>query len=155
MSQRPSISSAQLCLRTSSCSWVSLFLEGWWQDLHSGHRKTLHSAKLKTHSIGVTPVPAALHSAAHQMMGLRQCLWDPHSLMIGGKPRGNLPGSVCGSVCWGDAEVSSTRRRFPWFNLRWSLWVGAWNVLSLREDDHLSLLSSELKRLSSGIAALS
>ena len=32
---------------------------GWWQDLHSGHRKTLHSAKhktkkfLKTHSVGV------------------------------------------------------------------------------------------------------
>jgi len=25
--------------------------------------------------------------------------------------------------------------------------VGAWNVLSRREDDHLSLLSSELKRL--------
>ena len=31
--------------------------------------------------------------------------------------------------------------------------MGAWNVLSLREDDHLSLLSSELKRLN--IAALS
>ena len=33
--------------------------------------------------------------------------------------------------------------------------MGAWNVLSLREDDHLSLLSSELKRLNLGIAALS
>ena len=33
--------------------------------------------------------------------------------------------------------------------------MGAWNVLSLREDDHLSLLSSELKRLNIGIAALS
>jgi len=33
--------------------------------------------------------------------------------------------------------------------------VGAWNVLSLREDEHLSLLSSELKRLNIGIAALS
>ena len=32
--------------------------------------------------------------------------------------------------------------------------MGAWNVLSLREDDHLSLLS-ELKRLDIGIAALS
>ena len=31
--------------------------------------------------------------------------------------------------------------------------MGAWNVLSLREDDHLSL-SSELKRLDIGIAAL-
>ena len=33
--------------------------------------------------------------------------------------------------------------------------MGAWNVLSRREDDHLSLLSSELKRLDIGIAALS
>ena len=33
--------------------------------------------------------------------------------------------------------------------------MGAWNVLSLREDDHLSLFSSELKRLDIGIAALS
>ena len=33
--------------------------------------------------------------------------------------------------------------------------MGAWNVLSLREDDHLSLLSSELKSLKIGIAALS
>ena len=32
--------------------------------------------------------------------------------------------------------------------------MGAWNVLSRREDDHLSLLS-ELKRLDVGIAALS
>ena len=31
----------------------------------------------------------------------------------------------------------------------------AWNVLSLREDDHLSLLSSELQRLDISIAALS
>ena len=40
-------------------------------------------------------------------------------------------------------------------NMRRSLLVGAWNVLSRREDDHLSLLSSELKRLDMGIAALS
>ena len=33
--------------------------------------------------------------------------------------------------------------------------MGAWNVLSRREDDHLSLLSSDLKRLDIGIAALS
>ena len=32
--------------------------------------------------------------------------------------------------------------------------MGAWDVLSIREDDHLSLLSSELKRLDIGIAAL-
>ena len=74
--------------------------------------------------------------------------------MIGGKPRGNLPGSDCGSVRRGGAEVSSTRKRSPWVNLRRSLRVGAWNVVSLREDDHLSLLSSELKRLNIGIAAL-
>ena len=33
--------------------------------------------------------------------------------------------------------------------------MGAWNVLSLREDDPLPLLSSELKRLNIDIAALS
>ena len=32
--------------------------------------------------------------------------------------------------------------------------MGAWNFPSLREDDHLSLLSSELKRLDISIAAL-
>ena len=53
------------------------------------------------------------------------------------------------------AEVSSTRRRSPWVNLRQSIRVGAWNVLSLREDDHLSLLSSELQHLNISIAALS
>ena len=75
-------------------------------------------------------------------------------MMTGGKPRGNIPRSDCGSVCWSIAEVSSTRRRSPWANLRRSLLVGAWNVLSLREDDHLSLVSSELKRLNIGIAAI-
>ena len=75
--------------------------------------------------------------------------------MIGEKPRGNIPGSDCGRVCRGGAEVSSTRRRSHWVNLRRSLRAGAWNVLSLREDDHLSLLSSELKRLDVGIVALS
>ena len=75
--------------------------------------------------------------------------------MIGGKTWGNLPRLDCDSVRPGGAEVSCTRRWSPWDNLRWSLWVGAWNVLSLREDDHLSLLSSELKHLNIGIAALS
>ena len=32
--------------------------------------------------------------------------------------------------------------------------MGAWNILSLRGDDHLSLLSSEIKHLDIGIAAL-
>ena len=76
-------------------------------------------------------------------------------MMIRGKTRGNLPGSDCGRVCQGGAEVSSLSRWFPWVNPRRSLQVGAENVLSLREDDHLSLLSSELKRLNIGIAALS
>ena len=39
------------------------------------------------------------------------------------------------SVWWGGAEVSSTRRRLPWVNLRQSIWVSAWNVLSLRHGD--------------------
>ena len=88
------------------------------------------------------------------MTGLGKSLRDPQSL-TGGKPRVNLPGSDCGSVCQGGAELSSTRWRSPWVNLRRSLQLGAWNVLSLREDDHLSLISSELKRLDIGIAALS
>ena len=75
--------------------------------------------------------------------------------MIGGKPRGDILVSDCGRVCQGGAEVSSTRQRSPWVNLRRSLRVGAWNVRSLREDDHQSLLSSKLKRLDIGIAALS
>ena len=58
-------------------------------------------------------------------------------------------------MCQGGAEVSSTRRRSPWVNLRRFLQVGAWNVRSRREGDHLSLLSSEPKRLNIGIAALS
>ena len=33
--------------------------------------------------------------------------------------------------------------------------MGAWNVLSLREENHQSLLSSEIKILDIGIAALS
>ena len=129
-----------------------ILLGGWWQDLHSGHRKTLHSAK-HSRSIkksenplrGSTSCAASLRRAAHQMTGFEQSLRDPQSLMIGGKPRGNIPGSDCGRVCRGGAEVSSTRRWSPWVNLRRSLDVGAWNVLSQREDDHLFLLSSELK----------
>ena len=58
-------------------------------------------------------------------------------------------------MCQDGAEVSSTRRRTPWVNLTQSLRVAAWNVLSRREDDHLSLLSSEVKCLNIGIAALS
>ena len=89
------------------------------------------------------------------MMGLGQSLWDPQSLMTRGKPWSNIPRSDCGSVCWGGAEVLSTRQQSPWVSLRRTLQVGAWNALSQREDDHLSLLSSELKHLDIGIAALS
>ena len=51
--------------------------------------------------------------------------------------------------------MSSTRWQSSQVNRRWSLLVGVWNVLSQREDDHLSLLSTELKRLDISIAALS
>ena len=103
VSQRPSISSAQLYLRTSSCSLVTLF-EGWWQDLHCSHRKTLHSAKDKNAKKSENPLrgntscATALRRATHRMTGLGQSLREPHSLMIGGKPRGNLTGSGCGRV---------------------------------------------------------
>ena len=137
MNQQPSISRAQLCLRTSSCSWVTFFFffGGWWQDLYSGHHKTLHSAKptnvKKSVNLlyGRTSCAASLRRVAHQMMGLGQSLQDPQSLMTGGKAWGNLPGSDCGNVCRGGAEPSSTRRQSPWVNLKRSLWVGAWNVL--------------------------
>ena len=131
MSQQPSISSAQMCLRTSSCSWVTFLFGGWWQDLHSGHRKTLHSAKpqnaKKTENplCGSTSCAAALCRAAHRMTGLGQSLWDPHSFMIGRKTQGKFPGSDCGGVWWSGAEVSYIRRRSPWVNMRRSLWVGA------------------------------
>ena len=92
---------------------------------------------------------------AGQMTRLGQSLWDPYSLMIGGKARGNLPGSDCGGVYRGGAEVLSTRRQSPWANLRRFLQVGAWNVPSRREDDLLSLLSSELECLNISVAAFS
>ena len=77
---------------------------GWWQNLHSGHRKTLHSAKIqkaeKTSENplrGSTSCAAARHRAAHWMTGLGQSLRDPQSLMIERKPQGNIPRSDCGS----------------------------------------------------------
>ena len=135
------------------------FVGGWWQNLHSGHRKTLHSMKLinitknENPLYGSTSCAAALCRAAHRMMGLGQSLLDLHSL-IGGKAWGKLPQSDCGGVWQSVAEVSSTKRWSAWINLRWSLPVDAWNVLFLREDDHL-FLSSELQHLNIGIAALS
>ena len=127
--------------------------------MHYSHRKTLHSTKHKKNAKkienplrGNTSRALALRRAAHRMTGVGQSLREPHYLMTGGEPRGNSPGSDCGQA---GAEVSSIRQRSPWVNLRLSLRVGAWNVLSLREDDHLSLLSSELKRLDIGIATRS
>ena len=123
---------------------------------------TLHSTK-HTQIINKTENPfrgstccaAALQRAAHHMTGLGQSLRDPRLLMIGGKAQGKLPGLGCGGVCRGGAEVSSTRRWYPWVKLRRSLRVGAWNVLTLREDDHPSLLSSEFQHLNVGIVTLS
>ena len=130
--------------------------------MYSGHCKTLHSAKhkktikkIENPLRGSTSDAAALRWAAHRMTVLGQIVWDPHSLMMGGKPRGNLPGSDSGRACRAGAEVSSTRRRSPWVNTRRSFQVGAWNYLSRREDDHLSLLSSELMCVNISIAALS
>ena len=107
--QPPSISHVQLCLQPSSCSWVTFF-EGWCQDLNSSHRKTLHSAKptnttkIENTLSGSTSSAAAIHREAHRMRGLGQSLRDPHSLMIGGKARGKLPGSDYSGVCRGGAE---------------------------------------------------
>ena len=116
-------------------------------------RKRERTRNVTAHSVGLPPVQLSTIGVTHRMMGLRQSLRDSQSLMRGGKPWSNITGSDCGRVCRGGVEVSSTRRRSPWVNMRRSLRVGAWNVLSLREDDHLS--SSEVKRLDIGIAALS
>ena len=129
--------------------------------MHYSHRKPLHFAKHKNTKKSENPLRGStssadsLRRAAHQMTGLGQSLRDPHSLRIGGKAQGKLPGSDCSGVWWSGAEVSSTRRWSPWVNLRWSLRVSASNVLSLRGDDHLSLLSCEIKCLNIGIAVLS
>ena len=130
VSQWPSISSSQLCLWMSSCSWVT-FLGTWWQDLYSGHRKILNSTKptnakkAENPLCGSTSCAAAHRRAAHRMTRLGQSLRDPHSLMIGEKPRSKPPGSHCGVVWPSGAEVSSIRRRSPLVNLRRSLQEGA------------------------------
>ena len=128
-----------VCGRTPTVAL--LFLGGWWQDVHSCHHKTLHSAKPTNAKKTENPLrentfcAAALRRAAHQMTRLGQSLRDPHSLMMGGKARDKFPGSDCGGVWRSGAEVSSIRRRSPWINLRRSLRMGAWNVVSIREDD--------------------
>ena len=121
--------------------------------MHSGHCKTLHSTKHSRNRKksenplrGSTSCAASLRRAVHQMMGLRQILQD-HQTPKERNYGVTFPGSDCRRVCRSGTEVSSNRRQSPWVNLRRPLCVGAWNVLSRREDDHLSLLSSELKRL--------
>ena len=121
MSQQSSISSAQLCLQTSSYSWGTFYEE------LGGRICTLATVKpftpenilktqrkLKTHSLGVPPVHSCLSQGKSPDDGIgKKNLRDPHSLMIGGKTQGNLPGLGCGSVCQGGAEVLSNRRRSP------------------------------------------
>ena len=123
------------------------FLGGWWHDLHSGNRKTLHSAKPTNGRESEKPTlwEYLLCCSPWQGISLDDQIWEkpsrPPFLDDGGeKSGGKPPGSDCGGVWQSGAEVSSTRRCSPWVNLRRSLRVGAWNVLSLREDDHLSLI---------------
>ena len=71
MSQRPSISSAQLCLWTSSCSWVTSYEEVGGRistpaTVNPSFRKTQRN--LKTHSVGVPPVHLP---SSGQLTGLR------------------------------------------------------------------------------------
>ena len=74
-------------------------------------------------------------------------------LPIGGKPRSN-PGQDDGMRRASGAEVSSTERLSPRLNLRRSIRLGAWNVISLSEvrdkrtgqtDCHLPLLFAVLR----------
>ena len=53
------------------------------------------------------------------------------------------------------AKDSRARRRGHGINLRRPLRVGAWNVLSLSEDNRLLHLSGEVRRLGVEVAALS
>ncbi|KAG2456919.1 CFDP2 protein, partial [Polypterus senegalus] len=81
----------------------------------------------------------------------------------GGKPhprksrnhwRANRVRSV-GDRNWCGAVALPTARLHSGPNLRRPIWVGAWNILSLRQDDHLPLLSEELRKLRISVAALS
>ena len=130
MSQRTSISRPNyVCVCPPPVEL--LFLGGWWQDLHFGHRKTLHSAnptntkKTENPLHGSTSCEAALCRASHQMMEMGQSLRDPYSLVLGRKSWGNFPGSDCSGMWRSEAEVSSMRLWPPQINLRRSLWLGA------------------------------
>ena len=78
---------------------------------------------------------------------------DPQGLTAEGN-HGTTPLTV-GRMGRGGAEATSAGLRASRFNLRRSCRVAAWNVLTLRDDDHLPLLSRELGRLGIAIAALS
>ena len=87
------------------------------------------------------------------MTTLGQSRKDPQRLTAEGN-HGTTPVTV-GRMGRGGAEATSAGLRASRFNLRRSCRVAAWNVLTLRDDDHLPLLSRELGRLGIAIAALS
>ena len=77
---------------------------------------------------------------------------DPRRL-IEGNPRRTQVG--VGASRGGGAEDSSPGPRSSRLNLRRSIRVGAWNVLSLQDDCRVPALSAELGRLGIAVAALS
>ena len=83
-----------------------------------------------------------------------QSLRDPRR-RIRRKPRSKQVGLGVGVSRAGGAEASSTCPLLPRLNLRQSVRVGAWNVLSLQEDARLPAMSMELARLGIAVAALS
>ena len=85
------------------------------------------------------------------MTSAGQSLRDPCS------PKGNGSSRPTSSFSGGSgsAEEAQAPRTTPGYNLRRGLRVGAWNILSLSDDDRLPLLSAELQRLRVDIAALS
>jgi len=98
VSQHSSISHAQLCLRISSAVVLRFFEEIGGSFFHSSQSKTLHSTKHKNTNKTKNPLRGSTYRAAAKrrvvlrMTGLGQSLWDPHSLMTGGKLQGKLPG---------------------------------------------------------------
>ena len=122
--------------------------------MHSG-RQLQFIAKRPTNTNkkllrGSTSDAAARRRAARRMKMLRQSHKDPQRQTVEGNH-----GAGVGRMCCNGAEASLPGRRSSRFNLRRSCRVASWNVLSLRDDGHLPLLSRELGRLGIGIAALS
>ena len=68
---------------------------------------------------------------------------------------GDSAGSRNPHISRGGAEESVARSAAHGWNLRRGCRVGAWNVLTLGDDDRLPILSRELERLGVDIAALS